>query len=153
MALTNYQPGPLENMMGTIIGARFVPTPIPIKGTDYTNKIIVSPLDLKMFHRDCESRLHCTREASYLDRTHPGGVELKCAVNDQTRKKSFASERAKLEQNQGFYCFPGYLLHLTMQRRFFSIHFFLGHRNACLPTGKKDLLFIHFQGLKSGIHI
>ena len=95
MALTNYQPGPLENMMGTIIGARFVPTPIPIKGTDYTNKIIVSPLDLKMFHRDCESRLHCTREASYLDRTHPGGVELKCAVNDQTRKKSFASEQAK----------------------------------------------------------
>ena len=68
--------------------------PIPIKGTDYANRIVVSPLDLKTFHWDCESRLHCTREASYLDRTHPGGVELKCAVNDQTRKKKLC-ERAK----------------------------------------------------------
>ena len=57
------------------------------KGTDYANRIVVSPLDLKTFHGACKSRLHCTREASYLDRTHPGGVELKCAVNDQRRKK------------------------------------------------------------------
>ena len=68
--------------------------PIPIKGTDYANRIVVSPLDLKTFNGACKSQLHCTREASYLDRTHPGGVELKCAVNDQTRKKKLF-ERAK----------------------------------------------------------